>query len=162
MIQIQMQRSLSLPGPVHASPRTFKSWFEIAHPVHLLFAFDSQILYTDLLNLQLYPPRLRRSLHDPLLRLLRKSMASLPDYIDTNPEVPIDPLLHIKSPQSEKGHEVVRGLPLHPQLLENRKQRSRPRILWASYQKLLLRRQNYHRFPYYTIFHNIAIHRSQQ
>jgi hypothetical protein len=49
-------------------------------------------------------------------------MASLPDYIDTNPEVPIDPLLHTKSLQSEKGHEVVRGMPLRPRLLENKKQ----------------------------------------
>jgi hypothetical protein len=73
------------------------------------------MLYADFLGLQLYLPPSRRSLHDPLLHHLPKNMASLPDYIDTSPEVPIDPQHHTKSPQNGNGPEAVRGM--HPQAL---------------------------------------------
>ena len=36
---IPMQRSLSLPGPAHASPRTCRTWVEIAIPVPLSPSF---------------------------------------------------------------------------------------------------------------------------
>lgn len=49
-------------------------------------------------------------------------MSSLLDYIDTNPEVPIDPPPHTKSPQSGKGPEAVRGMHPHPLLPEDKSQ----------------------------------------
>jgi hypothetical protein len=37
---IQMQRSLSLPGPAHASPRTSKTWDEITVLPHRAFSLS--------------------------------------------------------------------------------------------------------------------------
>jgi hypothetical protein len=47
-------------------------------------------------------------------------MASLLDYIDTNPEVPIDPRPHTKSLQKGKGLEAVRAVDPHLLLHENK------------------------------------------
>ena len=45
---IQMQRSLSLPGPAHASPRTSKTWVEITLLSHHanLFPFHKDCILT--------------------------------------------------------------------------------------------------------------------
>jgi hypothetical protein len=80
------------------------------------------MLDADFLDLQLSLPPSPSSLRDLLPPLLPKNMSSLLDYIDTNPEAPIDLPPHTKSPQSGNGPEAVRGMHPHPLPPEDKSQ----------------------------------------
>jgi hypothetical protein len=86
------------------------------------FLSHAQILDADFLDLQLSLPPSPSSLRDLLPPLLPKNMSSLPDYIDTNPEVLIDLPPPTKSPQNGSGPEAARGMHPHPLLPEDKSQ----------------------------------------
>ena len=86
------------------------------------FLSHVQMLDADFLDLQLSLPPSPSSLRDLLPPLLPKNMSSLLDYIDTNPEVPIDLPPHTKSLQNGSGPEAVRGMHPHPLLPEDKSQ----------------------------------------
>jgi hypothetical protein len=111
-----MQRSLSLPGPAHASPRMYLDRLELQ--LHIIFRllFVVMSIYTDFCVIQLSLLPLHRSPRAAQPLLPQKTKSFLRDSIAINLEALKGPRPHTKSPQTARGPEAVldvHRLPLH-------------------------------------------------